>query len=475
MNGISATDLSSRDDYVTQMDPVPTTESQERNEEADWKPTIVQQETFLSLYQKKLQQSLLVSKPVPISSSAFPVERIRMATNARGDAAMAYVRFGGDQNYAYVITKKTGEFWGTPVEIDRGGDIEEISCGINSKGAVRLLWEVDGQRKMAWQNSDGKWIQPISVDPLFTMDTDDDLISHCLCGENAISLIGRDAEDSSKFCCATYFSKEGQFFERITHVPAFQVDMQSHPDQGNALVWTEENGIKSRLHLACWNEASGSWVSHPVVSLLEQMKEPQLFLGSNQQQEIVWRNDNQIRILSLNGGKATGEAVTVGELQLTSGWHVRNNESSCDWQIRFAQDSEGNQIMLWNTLKDGRDVIYAASRLAGKNWQAPKELKLLPAGTRCKDLQIQLTRNDQFMVGWTEQTSEFLGGEVRGGILSAKNLNLSRETRLSPEGAACSDARLSAGGKFDVNVCWSQNGPDYLKNRQLHSAEVVCL
>jgi hypothetical protein len=314
--------------------------------------------------------------PVDISEPGEAAGEPHVVLDSEGNATAVWDRWNGLDTVVESAYRPAGEGWGSPEDLSEpelegelipgAHDAQSPRIAVDGQGDVTVVWERYAGAKMLLQAverpSGGSWTAPVDLgemnlasdpEPWVAVDSAGDAVAVWK-QEEVIRSVFRPAGGDWE---APVPISTGESF-----VP--QAAMNAEGDA--TVVWMHYDGSRYVVESA-YLPAGGHWESPTLVSAPgEEAGDPQVALDADGNTLVAWRGES--------GGE---EYVRTAYRPVGGSWEAPTNASVAGEHVQSIQDavdSDGNAIVAWAGEAGGYDIARAAYRPSGGQWEAPSDL-----------------------------------------------------------------------------------------------------
>jgi hypothetical protein len=299
--------------------------------------------------------------------------------DSEGNATAVWDRWNGTDTVVESAYRPAGEGWGAPVDLSEpelegevvlgAHDAQSPQIAVDRNGDVTVLWERYAGTKIVLQSVDrpagGSWTSPIDIGEVNLGAAPEPWVAVDWEG-NATAVWKKGEVIQSAF--RPYAGSWGTPIPISTgesFVPQAAMDAR-----GDATaVWMHFDGTRYVVESA-YRPEGGKWESPSLVSQPgEWAGNPHVALDAAGDSLVAWRGEDEgeefVRAAYRPVGGSWGQPYDVS----TEGEHVQ--------EVRDAVDPEGNAIVAWAgdiPKEGGYSIAHASYRPAGGEWEAPTEL-----------------------------------------------------------------------------------------------------
>ena len=317
--------------------------------------------------------------PVDISEPAPAAGNPHVVLDSEGNATAVWDRWNGTDTVVESAYRPAGEGWGTPEDLSEpelegealpgSHDAQSPQIAVDRNSNVTVLWERYAGTKIVLESVDrpagGSWTAPAEIAEVNQGAAPEPWIAVDWEG-NATAVWKRDEVIQSSFRpFAGSWGEPAPISGGESFVPQAAMDAQGD----TTAVWMHFDGTHYVVESA-YKPERGKWESPTLVSQPgEEGGNPHVALDALGDSLVVWRGEDEgqefVRAAYRPKGGSWGAATDVS----SPGEHVE--------ALRDALDPQGNAIVAWSgdMGKAGEyGIAHAAFKPAGGEWQAPAEL-----------------------------------------------------------------------------------------------------
>jgi hypothetical protein len=316
--------------------------------------------------------------PVNLSESSEWAGSPHVVLDSEGNATAVWDRWNGEDVVVESAFRPAGQEWGTPVDLSEppGGatapgehDANSPRIAVDRNGNVTVVWERYASDKILIQSVDrpsgGSWTAPVDIaevplaaspEPWIAVDWEGRATAvwkHSEVVETAFRPFGGSWGEPVPL-------SEGESF-----VP--QAAMDARGD--TTVVWMHLDGSHYVVESA-YRPEGGEWEAPTLVSQPgEEGGDPQVALDAKGDSLVVWRGEDEgaefARAAYRPSGGSWGSPVDVS----APGEQVQS--------LRDAVDPDGNAIVAWagsTGMLGGYDIVHTAFKPAEGSWESPVAL-----------------------------------------------------------------------------------------------------
>ncbi len=317
--------------------------------------------------------------PVDVSEPSSSAGNPHVVLDSEGNATAVWDCWNGVDTVVESAYRPAGEGWEAPIDLSEPELEGEIVPGahdagspqiaVDRNGNVTVVWERYADTKIVLQSVDrpagGSWTEPVDIgevalgldpEPWIAVDWEG----------NATAVWKKDGVIQSAF---RPFAGEWEAPLPISGEESYvpQAAMDARGDV--TAVWMHFDGSHYVVESA-YKPERGAWESPTLVSQPgEEGGNPQVALDANGDSLVAWRGESE-----------GTEFVRAAYRSVGGSWSAPANVSSAGEQVqslRGAIDPDGNAIVAWagSTAKPGGyDIARAAYKPASGGWETPTEL-----------------------------------------------------------------------------------------------------
>ncbi len=317
--------------------------------------------------------------PVDISAASEHTGNPHVVLDSAGNATAVWDRWNGADTVVEAAYRPAGEGWGAPQDLSEPELEGEIVPGahnasspqiaVDRNGNVTVLWERYGGTKIILQSVErpagGSWTEPVDVGEVALGPAPEPWIAVDWEG-NATAVWKQGGVIESAF---KSFAHEWEAPEPISGTESYvpQAAMDARGD--TTAVWMHFDGAHYVVESAYRPEA-GEWEAPTLVSQEgEEGGNPHVSLDAKGDSLVVWRGEDK--------GK---EFVRAAYRPLGGSWGTPanvSNEGEQVQELRDAVDPDGNAIAVWagnSGEAGGHEIVRAAFKPAAGAWETPVKL-----------------------------------------------------------------------------------------------------
>lgn len=399
--------------------------------------------------------------PVDISEPAEHAGNPHVALDSEGNATAVWDRWNGADTVVESAYRPAGEGWGKPVDLSEpelegeivlgAHDADAPQIAVDRNGNVTVLWERYAGTKIVLQSVDrpagGSWTAPADVgevnlgaapEPWIAVDWEGNATAVWKRGEVIQAAFRPFLGDWE---APIPLSGEESF------VP--QAAMDARGDV--TAVWMHFDGSHYVVESA-YKPERGAWETPTLVSQPgEEAGNPHVALDAEGDALVVWRGEDEGH-----------EFVRAAYRPLGGSWGLPADVSSAGEQVqqlRDAVDPEGNAIVAWagNTGEvGGHDVVHAAYKPADGGWETPSELSADGGNAFPSDVVFDTSGNAAVVWERSEGSSDMVQAAYRpAGEEWEPAVDLSEEGKQSVDAVVVLDAPGDAtAADGDATAVW---------------------
>jgi hypothetical protein len=328
---------------------------------------------FAPLAQAEWLPAVDISEPGEHAASPHVV------LDSGGNATAVWDRWNGTDTVVESAYRPAGEGWEAPVDLSEpelegevvlgAHDAQSPQIAVDRNGNVTVLWERYAGTKIVLQSVDrpagGSWTAPIDIAEVNQGATPEPWIA--VDWEGNATAVWKKGE-----VIQSAFRPFGGSWGAPTPISTGEsfVPQAAMDARGDATaVWMHFNGSRYVVE-AAYRPEGGEWESPTLVSKPgESAGNPHVALDADGDSLVAWRGED--------AGK---EYVRAAYRSVGEPWGQPENVSSEGEQVqsvRAAVDPDGNAIVAWAgdiPKEGGHEIAHAAYRSAGGEWETPTEL-----------------------------------------------------------------------------------------------------
>lgn len=316
--------------------------------------------------------------PVVISEESEHTGSPHVVLDSEGNATAVWDRWNGVDTVVESAYRPAGESWGAPEnlsepELEGEGvpgahDAQSPQIAVDRNNNVTVLWERYAGTKLVLQSVDrpagGSWTAPVEVGEVDLGTAPEPWIA--VDWEGRATAVWKD----SGVIKAAFRPFGGSWEVPVPLSPEQSFTPQAAMDArgDTTVVWMHFDGLHYVVESAYRPESAG-WEAPTLVSQAgEEGGNPHVALDAAGDSLVAWR-----------GGDEGEEFVRAAYRPVGGSWSAPADVSA-DGEavqvVRDAVDPEGNAIVAWAGMGEGGgyDVVRAAYKPVGGNWEAPVEL-----------------------------------------------------------------------------------------------------
>lgn len=317
--------------------------------------------------------------PVDVSAPSSAAGNPHVVLDSEGNATAVWDSWNGTDTVVESAYRPAGEGWGVPVDLSEpelegevvpgAHDAQSPQIVVDRNGNVTVVWERYAGTKIVLQSVDrpagGSWTEPVDIGEVNLGAAPEPWIAVDWEG-NATAVWKQGGVIQSAFRpFAGEWGAPIPISGEESYVPQAAMDAR-----GDAtVVWMHFDGSHYVVESA-YRPEGGEWEAPTLVSQPgEEGGNPHVALDANGDALVAWRGDSE-----------GTEFVRAAYRPVGGSWGPPANVSSAGEQVqslRDAVDPDGNAIVVWagdTGELGGYEIVHAAYKPAGGEWDAPTEL-----------------------------------------------------------------------------------------------------
>jgi hypothetical protein len=299
--------------------------------------------------------------------------------DSEGNATAVWDRWNGIDTVVEAAYRPAGEGWGAPVDLSEpelegevvpgAHDAQSPQIVVDRNRNVTVIWERYAGTKIVLQSVDrsagGSWTEPVDIGEVNLGASPEPWIA--VDWEGNATAVWKQGEVIQ----TAFRTFAGSWGEPVSISPEESFVPQAAMDAGGDVtaVWMHFDGSHYVVESA-YKPERGEWESPTVVSQPgEEGGNPHVALDAKGDALVVWRGEDEGEEFVRAAYRSTGVSWSQPTNVSAEGEQVQ--------QLRDAVDPEGNAIVAWagNTGEVGSyDIVQAAFKSTGGEWAAPTEL-----------------------------------------------------------------------------------------------------
>jgi hypothetical protein len=335
-----------------------------------------------------------------------------IAVDADGDITVVWERStGSGETVIQAAYHPAGGSWQSPVNISEAGVTESADepwIAVDSRGDATAVWKRYGTIQSAYRPADGSWQVPVDVSesgtealtPKAAVDAEGDATAVWMIHE-AHNLVARTAyrPAGESWRAPTRLSAEGE------EGADPQIALDAH---GDALaVWGRSVGYDTIVR-GSYRPAGGDWQEPTDISSeAEDAQSMELALDAQGDAVVAWAGST-----NTVGGYDRAEAA----YRPAGGDWGKSADLSEDGGNAFptdvAFDQMGNAVVVWERSNGADNIVQAAYRPSGGDWQEPTSLS--EEGRKSFDPVVVLDAEGEASAAHGDATVVWTSGQGRG-------------------------------------------------------------
>ncbi len=317
--------------------------------------------------------------PVGISETGEHVGVPRVVLDAAGDATAVWARWNGQDTVVESAYRPAGGSWQAPTDLSLEGE-ETILAGERDAYSPRLAVDAAGDTTVVWSRSagtnriliqavyhpaGGSWQAPVDLGEMDSAVDPEPWVAADEAGDTTAVWKSGEVIESSYRPAGGSWEPSAALSAGESYVPQAAMDAQ-----GDAtVVWMHYDGSRYVVEGA-YRPAGGGWGPPTVLSQPgEEGGDPQIALDGEGDTMVVW-----------DGHPAGGEVVRAAYRPTGGSWQAPMDVSKNGDEVQplhVAMDAHGDALLVWSDgthEAGGYDLVQAAYRPAGGEWQKPTTL-----------------------------------------------------------------------------------------------------
>jgi hypothetical protein len=321
--------------------------------------------------------------PVAISQGGENVGVPRVVLDAQGNATAVWQGWNGEDTVVESAYRPAGGSWQAPIDLSQASGEVTLVAGEHDAGSPRIAVDGHGDTTVVWERyggtnriiievayrpAGGSWQAPVNVGEVHTEWDPEPWVAVDERGDTTV--VWNDAgviESAYQPAGGSWGAPVAVSGTDEAFVPQAAVDAQ-----GDAtVVWMSYNGSKYVVQSA-YRPAGGSWETPTQLSQAgENGGDPDIALDSSGDTMVVWDGHS--------GENGTTEVVRAAYRPAGGEWQAPADLSAAGARIegnglRVALGAHAEAIVTWSNYGGGYDIVQAAYRPVGGAWQAPVNL-----------------------------------------------------------------------------------------------------
>jgi hypothetical protein len=316
--------------------------------------------------------------PVDISEASEHTGNPHVVLDSEGNATAVWDRWNGVDTVVESAYRPAGESWDAPENLSEpelegevvpgAHDAQSPQIAVDRNNNVTVLWERYAGTKLVLQSVDrpagGSWTAPVEVGEVDLGTAPEPWIA--VDWEGRATAVWKD----SGVIKAAFRPFGGSWGAPVPLSPEQSFTPQAAMDArgDTTVVWMHFDGLHYVVESA-YRPESASWEAPTLVSQAgEEGGNPHVALDAGGDSLVAWR-----------GGDEGEEFVRAAYRPVGGSWSAPADvsaEGEAVQVVRDAVDPEGNAIVAWAGMGEGGgyDVVRAAYKPVGGSWEAPVEL-----------------------------------------------------------------------------------------------------
>jgi hypothetical protein len=314
--------------------------------------------------------------PVGISAASHYAASPHVVLDSEGNATAVWQGWNGVDSIVESAYRPAGEGWGAPVDLSEPELEGEIVPGAHDAGAPQIVVDRNGNVTVIWERyaadrivlqtvdrpTGGSWTEPVDIGEVGLSAAPEPWIAVDWEGSSTAVWKKGEVVQSSFRQFAGEWGAPVPLSGGDSFVPQAAMDAR-----GDATaVWMHFDGSHHVVESA-YRPEQGEWESPTLVSQPgEEGGNPHVAIDAKGDSLVAWRGED--------GGE---EFVRAAYRPAGGVWSQPSDVSTAGervQQLRVAVDPDGNAIVAWagnGGEAGGYDIVHAAYRSAGGEWEAP--------------------------------------------------------------------------------------------------------
>jgi hypothetical protein len=317
--------------------------------------------------------------PVDISATGEHAGVPQVVLDAAGDATAVWERWNGQDTVVEAAYRPAGGGWQTPIDLSNA-DEEIVQAGEHNAYSPRLAVDAAGDTTVVWaryagtnriliqavsRQMGGSWQAPVDLGEMHSATDPEPWVASDEAGDTTAVWKSNEAIESSYRPAGGLWEPAVTLAAANAYVPQAAMDIRGDA----AVAWMHYDGSRYVVEGA-YRPAGEGWGAPVVLSQAgEEGGDPQIALDGAGDMMVAW-----------NGHPAGGEVVRAAYRPAGGEWQSPvdvSRQGDQAQELHAALDTQGDALLVWShgtSEVGGYDIVQAAYRPAGGAWQEPADL-----------------------------------------------------------------------------------------------------
>jgi PKD repeat protein len=359
-----------------------------------------------------------------------------------------------------VIAPAAQAGWLAPVAISQGGGVPQVV--LDAQGNATAVWQSwngeDTVVESAYRPAGGSWQTPVDLSQasgevtLVAGEHDAGSPRIAVDGKGDITVVWERWGGTNRIIIEVAYRPAGGSWQTPVNVGEVQTEWDPAPwvavdERGDTtVVWNDEGVIES-----AYQPAGGSWEAPVAVSGADEAFVPRAAVDAQGDATVVWMSYDGSRYVVQSAYRpAGGSWETPTELS-------EAGENGGDPEI--ALDSSGDTMVVWDghSGENGTtEVVHAAYRPAGGEWQAPADLSAAGVLVEGNELRVALGTHGEAIVTWSAYGGSLGGYDIVQAAYRPAGAGWQAPVNLSENGGNAFPTDLTFDQEGNAVVVWER-------------------
>lgn len=402
--------------------------------------------------------------PVDVSETGEHAGVPQVVLDAAGDATAVWERWNGQDTVIEAAYRSAGGGWQAPIDLSDGGEATALA-GEHDAYSPRLAVDATGDTTVVWaryagtnriliqavyRQAGGSWQAPVDLGEMHSTTDPEPWVASDEVGDTTAVWKSNEAIESAYRPAGGLWEPTVTLSAGDSYVPQAAMDIR-----GDATVaWMHYDGSRYVVEGA-YRPAGEAWRAPAVLSQAgEEGGDPQIALDGAGDTMVAW-----------DGHPATGEVVRAAYRPAGGEWQPPVDVSRKGDQaqaLKVALDAQGDALLVWSDGTrevGGYDIVQVAYRPAGGAWQEPTDLS--ESGQNAYPSDVVFDEQGNAAVVWERSngTHDVVQADYRfAGEGWQEPTSLSEEGKNSTDAVVVLDSPgRSAAADGDATAVWTSN------------------